>query len=151
MVTIPTYDTKLLICRCLDNCVMYTLAYHGYRELPRCFGMLPLGSMPNCLRCSSCIPTGRLRYNPCMLTVLSFIDDDLLFTDTNFTLSLGNRICFDVIIIDDGVIENTKSYGFYLHLQNGTSHIHFYDRTLINVTDNEGWFPVDMTSLLTCC
>ena len=109
--------------------------------------MLPLGSMPNCLRYIIIyvyiyIPTGRLRYNPCMLTVLSFIDDDLLFTDTNFTLSLGNRICFDVIFIDDDVIEYTKVYVLYLYLQNGTVHNHFYDHTEIEVTDNEGWFQV---------
>ena len=106
------------------------------------------------LHASGVVPgssTGRLRYNLCMLTVLSFIDDDLLFTDTNFTLSLGNRICFDAILIDDDVIENMKFYNFYLHLQNGTSHIHFDDRIRIDVTDNEGWFPVNMTSLLTCC
>ena len=68
------------------------------------------------------------------------VDDDVLFTDTNFTISNGNRICFDVIIIDDDVIEYTKSHYFYLRFQNGTYHDHFYDNTRIIVTDNEGWF-----------
>ena len=67
------------------------------------------------------------------------VDDDLLFTETNFTISNGNRICFDVIIIDDDVIEYMKYYYFYLRLQNGTYHNHFRDDTHIIVTDNEGW------------
>ena len=68
------------------------------------------------------------------------LDDDLLFMATNFTLSKGNRICFDAIIIDDDIIERAKYYGFYVRLQNRTFHEHFYDYTQIIVTDNEGWF-----------
>ena len=30
--------------------------------------------------------------------------------ETNFTISVGNRICFDVIIVDDDVIEYMKDY-----------------------------------------
>ena len=79
------------------------------------------------------------------------VDDDLLFTDTNFTISNGNRICFDVIIIDDDVIEYMKYYHFYLRLQNGTYHDHFRDYTNIIVTDNEGWFLRVLKSLLKFC
>ena len=68
------------------------------------------------------------------------LDDDLLFTNTNFTLSIGNRICFDAIIIDDDIIEYMKYYEFHVHLQNRTYHRNFYDYTHIRVTDNEGWF-----------
>ena len=68
------------------------------------------------------------------------LDDDLFFMDTNFTLSIGNRICFDVMIIDDDVIEYEEEHWFYLRLQNGAFHDHFYDRTPIIITDNEGWF-----------
>ena len=58
--------------------------------------------------------------------------------ETNFTISVGNRICFDVIIVDDDVIEYMKDYKFYLCLQNGTSHHHFLGETYIFVKDNEG-------------
>ena len=68
------------------------------------------------------------------------IDDNILFTETNFTISNGNRTCFDVIIIDDDVIDYTKHIWLYVCLQNRTYHDHFYDRTHIIVIDNEGWF-----------
>ena len=71
------------------------------------------------------------------------VDDDFIFTDTNFTLSVGNRICFDAIIIDDDAIEyRRKDHRFQLLLQNGTYHRHFDDNTRIAVRDNEGWFLV---------
>ena len=68
------------------------------------------------------------------------LDDDLLFMNTNFTLSIGNRICFDAIIIDDDIIEHMKYYEFHVHLPNRTYHQYFYDITYIRITDNEGWF-----------
>ena len=74
------------------------------------------------------------------IVIICPLDDDLLFTDANFTLSKDNRICFDAIVIDDDVVEYTKYYGFNVRLQNRTFHEHFYDYTQIIVTDNEGWF-----------
>ena len=65
--------------------------------------------------------------------------------ETNFTISVGNRICFDVTIVDDEVIEYMKDYKFYLCLQNGTYHHHFSGDTYIFVRDNEGWFLIVMT------
>ena len=95
-----------------------------------------------------CIP--RIIYIVAKLILRCPLDDDLLFTETNFTLSIGNRICFDVMIIDDDVIEYMKYNDFSLHLKNGTYHAHFNDYTHIIVTDNEGWFLVVM-KLLKCC
>ena len=74
------------------------------------------------------------------------VDGNILFTETNFTISNGNRICFDVIIVDDDVIEYTRYDYFFLHLQNGTYHDHLYDKTRIRITDNEGWFLLILKS-----
>ena len=65
-------------------------------------------------------------------------NDDVLFMDTNFTdftLSVGTRICFDVMIIDDTEIESNEYYGFDVMLQNGT---YIYDYTDIIIIDNDG-------------
>ena len=64
----------------------------------------------------------------------------LLFTDTDFTISNGNRICFDATIIDNDVIDYTKYHRFNVGLQNGTYHEYFNDYTQIVIIDNEGWF-----------
>ena len=70
-------------------------------------------------------------------TVIYYIDD-VLFMDTNFTLSVGTRICFDVIIIDDTEIEGNEYYGFEIMIQNGTYSEYFYDYTDILIIDNDG-------------
>ena len=72
-------------------------------------------------------------------TVICYIDsDDVLFMDTNFTLSVGTRICFDVIIIDDTEIEGNEYHRFDVILQNGTYSEYFNDRTYILIIDNDG-------------
>ena len=71
-------------------------------------------------------------------TMLYIIIDDVLFMDTNFTLSVGTRICFDVIIIDDTEIESNENYRFDIIIQNGTYSEYFYDRTYIRIIDNDG-------------
>ena len=58
--------------------------------------------------------------------------------DTNFTLSVGTRICFDVMIIDDTEIEYNENYGFEVILQNRTYSEYFYDYTYIHIIDNDG-------------
>ena len=64
--------------------------------------------------------------------------DDVLFMNTNFTLSVGTRTCFDVIIIDDTEIESNENYRFDVIIQNGTYSEYFYDRTDIIIIDNDG-------------
>ena len=82
-------------------------------------------------------------YEDCYTKIICPVDDDLIFMDTNFTLSVGNRICFDAIIIDDDAIEIRQKYhSFQVRLQNRIYHHHFGDYTRIGVRDNEGWFSV---------
>ena len=69
--------------------------------------------------------------------VICYIDD-VLFMDTSFTLSVGTRICFDVIIIDNTEIEGNEYHGFEVILQNGTYSEYFYDYTGIIIIDNDG-------------
>ena len=58
--------------------------------------------------------------------------------DTNFTLSVGTRICFDVLIIDDTEIERNGYHDFEVMLQNGTYSEYFGDYTTIIIIDNDG-------------
>ena len=56
--------------------------------------------------------------------------------DTNFTLSMGTRICFDVMIIDDTEF-GTNAYYFIVIIQNGTRNEQFYDRICIWISEND--------------
>ena len=72
------------------------------------------------------------------------------YYDTTFTISKGSRMCFDVIVIDDGYIEYTDYEYFYLRRETDDYdydyyyyyyyyYYHtYYDMTRIVVVDNEG-------------
>ena len=53
-----------------------------------------------------------------------------------FTLSVGARTCFDVIIIDDTEIESNVRY--LIDVQSGFYNELFYDRRYFRIIDNDG-------------
>ena len=68
-----------------------------------------------------------------------FTGDDFLF-DTDgvpFTLSAGDRVCYDVIVNDDDENEYDETAYFFLYLQSGNKLSYFTDRTRIIIHDNE--------------
>ena len=73
--------------------------------------------------------------------------EDLLFSETNFTISTGSRRCFDVMIVDDDEIERPEYFGFHIHLQTGVDP-HFSDFTQINIRDNDGQFHLHATCII---
>ena len=64
----------------------------------------------------------------------------MIFNGANFTLSFGDRICFDVIVVDDNEIEDQESYSFYVRPQSGSNTAQLHDYTHIIIVDNEGKF-----------
>ena len=70
--------------------------------------------------------------------VCYYFVDDVIFMDTDFTLSVGARTCFDVIIIDDTEIESNIRYRIDVTLQSGGYNEQFYDRRYFRIIDNDG-------------
>ena len=68
------------------------------------------------------------------------IGDDIIFnTSTIFTLAVGERLCFNVTIVDDNEIEYDEHYGFSFEALNDSHPYYlFYDYTRIIIRDNEG-------------
>ena len=70
--------------------------------------------------------------------VCYYFVDNVIFMDTDFTLFVGARTCFDVIIIDDTEIESNIRYRIDVTLQNGEYNEQFYDRRYFRIIDNDG-------------
>ena len=66
---------------------------------------------------------------------LDTIDDDIISNTTNFTLATGERLCFNVTIVDDNLIEYDETYRFYFSAANDSTQ--FYDGTRIRISGNE--------------
>ena len=72
-----------------------------------------------------------------LLHSLITIGGDIIFNaSTVFTLASGEKICFNVTIVDDDEIEYVESYFF--ELDDSLFYYHFYDYTQIVIRDNEG-------------
>lgn len=63
---------------------------------------------------------------------------DLLFPPRNVTLTVEDRQCFDVTILDDNISEYNEDFYFNVALRNGSSHPYYSDTTRIIIYDNEG-------------
>ena len=66
------------------------------------------------------------------------LDNLIVFSGSNFTLIIGDELCFEVIILDDDIIEDFLRSEFTVTLQNGLLDPFFTDFTQIIVRDNEG-------------
>ena len=65
--------------------------------------------------------------------------DDVTFSAQNVTMSRGDRVCLDVVIVDNNNIENTESFYFDVRLSNGSYISDYYQKnTYITVIDNDG-------------
>ena len=65
--------------------------------------------------------------------------NDVIFSAKNVTMSRGDRICLDVVIVDDNNIEYTESFFFHVMLRNGSYISNYYQKyTDITVIDNDG-------------
>ena len=62
--------------------------------------------------------------------------DIILNNSTMFTMSTGERLCFNVTIVDDNEIESDEHYYFTFKAPNHS--LLFYDYTQIIIRDNEG-------------
>ena len=66
-------------------------------------------------------------------------ENDLIFSARNVTMSRGDRVCLDVVIVDDNNIEYTERFNFYVRLSNGSYISDYYNKyTYITVIDNDG-------------
>ena len=73
-----------------------------------------------------------------MLYPLITIDDDIIFNTTIFTLASGERLCFNVTIVDDNVTEYDEDHHFYFYALNNSIPVYqFLDQTEITIRDNE--------------
>ena len=79
--------------------------------------------------------------------------DDIIFnTSTIFTMAVGERLCFNVTIVDDDEIEYDEYHGFSFEALNDSLPFHhFYDYTRIIIRDNEGQKLYKSTWLLCTC
>ena len=65
--------------------------------------------------------------------------NDVIFSAQNVTMSRGDRVCLDVVIVDDNIIEYTESFYFTVSLSNGSYISDYYQKsTGIEVIDNDG-------------
>ena len=55
---------------------------------------------------------------------------------------VGDRTCFDVVIIDDDLSEYPENFNLDIGLRNGSFHPYYSDSTAILVIDNDGECPV---------
>ena len=55
-------------------------------------------------------------------------------------MSRGDRLCFDITIVDDVEIEYNEGFSFHVGLSNGTrdSLDYYYQFTSVTVNDNDG-------------
>lgn len=67
-----------------------------------------------------------------------YTENQVFFNEDNFTISNGDRICYEVTIVDDDIIEQFLRSGFTVTLQNGALDPFFSDFTQFVVRDNEG-------------
>ena len=51
---------------------------------------------------------------------------------------VGDRTCFDVVIIDDDLSEYNENFNLDIGLQNGSSHPYYSDSARIYIIDNDG-------------
>ena len=58
---------------------------------------------------------------------------------------VGDRTCFDVIIIDDDLSEYTEVIYLTIGLRNGSYHPYYSDSTQIYIYDNDGECQVSRT------
>ena len=65
---------------------------------------------------------------------------DIIFSSRNVTMSRGDRLCFDVTIVDDVEIEYNEGFSFHVRLSNGTRGYqeYYYQYTSVTVNDNDG-------------
>ena len=78
--------------------------------------------------------------NQCSFTAYCFTGGDIIFnTNQVFTLASGERLCFNVTVVDDNEIEYYEAYAFTIvALNRSLPFYQFYDRTRITIRDNEG-------------
>lgn len=77
--------------------------------------------------------------------------DDFVFDASGsvFSLAIGDRMCFNVTIVDDEEIEYDQSFGFSFYaLNQSLQYQHFYDYTRIRIRDNDGELCQLIKSLL---
>ena len=55
---------------------------------------------------------------------------------------VGDRTCFDVVIIDDNLTEYTENFRLEIGLRNGSYHPYYSDSTGIVIIDNDGEYRV---------
>lgn len=82
--------------------------------------------------------------------VNSYGQGDLLFSDRNMTLSVGDRTCFDVVIIDDDLSEYSEVFTLQIGLRNGSYHRYYSDTARIRVLDNDGEYYITNMALYGC-
>ena len=71
--------------------------------------------------------------------VSEFSTQDVKFSSKNVTMSQGDRVCVDVVIVDDNNIEYTETFHFNMGLSNGSYISDYYQKkTFIKIIDNDG-------------
>lgn len=65
-------------------------------------------------------------------------EDDIIFASSNATMTRGDKLCFNVTIVDNDEFEFNQRFSFYVSLSSGTSHEYYSHSTTLTVVDNEG-------------
>ena len=55
---------------------------------------------------------------------------------------VGDRTCFDVVILDDNLTEYNEDFRLEIGLQNGSYHPYYSDSTRFRIFDNDGEYRV---------
>ena len=55
---------------------------------------------------------------------------------------VGDRTCFDVVILDDNLTEYNEEFRLEIGLQNGSYHPYYSDSTRFRIFDNDGEYRV---------
>ena len=63
---------------------------------------------------------------------------DIIFSARNVTMSNGDRMCFDLVIVDDTEVEDKEEHSFSVKLSNGSYLQYYYQSTTITINDNDG-------------
>ena len=80
--------------------------------------------------------------NSCAMTDHNYhytqLGGDIIFSAANsiFTMTTGDRKCFNVTVVDDDELDRNENV--YFRLRGVNTSISFYDSTQITVRDNEG-------------
>lgn len=53
-------------------------------------------------------------------------------------MSNGDRMCFDLVIVNDTEIEDKEEHSFSVKLSNGSYLQYYYQSTTITINDNDG-------------